>query len=72
MIQFCDKIPDKNPADQTEILAWKVSLQITANKSIDKLLSTSIEKGLISYEKELTMNFVRYIFVGKNTFGDTL
>ena len=46
-------------------MEWKVSLQIIAKKSIDKLLSTSIEKGLISYEKELTMNFVRYIFVGK-------
>ena len=57
-------MPDKKPEDPTEILAWKVSLTLMANKAIDKLLMKSIEKGMINDEKELTMTLVRDIIVG--------
>ena len=56
---FYDKIPNKKPEVPTDILAWKFSLQLMAKKAINQLLTTSIEKGLIKNEKELTMNFVR-------------
>ena len=69
---FCNRIPDRKPEDQTEILAWIVSLQIMVMKEINKLLTTSIEKGLINYVKEVTMTSVRYIFVAKIIFGDAL
>ena len=60
---FCNKMPNKKPEDPTEILAWKVSLTLMANKAIDKLLMKSIEKGMINDEKELTMTLVRDIIV---------
>ena len=42
-----------------------------SNKAIHKLLTRSIEKGLIKNEKELTMNFFKGIIVRKK-FGDAL
>ena len=64
-------IPNKKPEVPTEILALKVSLQFMANKAINQLLTTSIEKGLIKHEKELTMTFVREN-LWENMFGDAL
>ena len=52
-------MPDKKPEDPTDILSCKVSLPIMANKAINKLLTTSIKKGMIKHEKYLTMIFVR-------------
>ena len=69
---FCDKIPDKKPEDPTDILAWKNSLKLIANEAINKLLSASMDKGLINNEKELTMTFLNDKIAGKNMFGDTL
>ena len=43
-----------------------------ANEAINKLLSASMDKGLIKNEKELSMTFVRDKIVLKNMFGDTL
>ena len=63
---------DNKPEYPTDILAWKVSLPITAKNASDQLLTISIEKGLINNEKELTMNYVRNIIVGNNMFGDVL
>ena len=51
-------MPDKKPEDPTYILAWRNSLQLMANKAINQLLATSMVKGLINNEKELTMTFV--------------
>ena len=65
-------MPDKKLEDPTEIFAWKVSPQIMANKAINKLITTSIEKGLIKHEKELTMTSVRDKIVGKNMFDDAI
>ena len=72
ILLFCDNITDKKPEDPTDILAWKVSLSLMSNKTIDQFLTRSIEKGLINNDKELTMNFVRYIIIGKNTFSGAL
>ena len=58
-------MPDKKPEDPTDILSCKVSLPIMANKAINKLLTTSIKKGLINNEKHLTMTFLRDKIVGK-------
>ena len=68
----CDKMPDKKPEYPTEIWAWKKYLELMANEAINKLLSASMEKGLINNEKELTVTFVRDKIVRKNMFGDTL
>ena len=65
ILLFCDNIPNKKPEDPTDILAWKVSISLMSNKKIDQFITRSIEKGLINNDKELTMNFVRYIIVGK-------
>ena len=43
-----------------------------ANEAINKLLSASMDKGLIKNEKELTTNFVRDKIVRNNVLGDTL
>ena len=69
---LCDKIPDKKPEDPTYILAWKHSLKLMDNEAINKLLSVSMEKGLINNEKEIIVTFVRGENFGKNMFGDTL
>ena len=58
-------MPNKKPKEPTEILAWKVSLPLMSNKEIYLLHTRSVEKGLINNEKDLTMNFVRDIIVGK-------
>ena len=71
ILLFYDKIPNKKPEVPTDILSWKVSLQLMAKKAINKLLTTSIEKGLIKTEKELTMNFLREN-LWENMFGDAL
>ena len=65
-------MPDKKPKDPTEIMAWKVSLPLMDNKAIYQLLTTSIEKGVINHEKELTINFVKGYNCWKNAFGDAL
>ena len=65
-------MPNKKPEDPTEILSWEVSLPLMDNKAIYQLLTTSINKGLIEHEKELTMTFVRDVIVGKKSFGDAL
>ena len=72
ILLFCDKMPDNKPEDPTYILSWKNSLEIIATDAINKLLSTSMQKGLIKNEKELTLTFVRNKSFGKNMFGDTL
>ena len=58
-------MPDNKPEDPTDILAWKNYLELTANEAINKLISASMEKGLIKNEKELSMTFVRDKIVGK-------
>ena len=58
--------------DPTEILAWKVSLPLMANKAIDNFRTVSIDKGKINNEKELTMSFVKGYNCWENTFGDAL
>ena len=50
---FCDKMPDKKPEDPAEILAWKHSLELMANEAMNKLLSASMEKGLIKTKMSL-------------------
>ena len=72
ILLFCNNIPDKKPKDPTDILSCKNSLELMANESINKLLSASMEKGLINNKKELTMDFFRDKIVRKNMFGDTL
>ena len=62
---FSDKIPDKKPEDPTEILAWKNSLKLIANEAINKLLSASMDKGLINNEKELTITFFQQFYHSK-------
>ena len=62
---FCNNIPDKKPEDPTDILSWKNSLEIMANDAINKLLFSSIEKGLIKTEKDLTATFVKNKKFGK-------
>ena len=52
-------MPNKKPEDPTDILSWKNSLELMANESINKLLLTSMEKGLIKNENELSMTFVK-------------
>ena len=69
---FYDNMPNKKPEDPTDILSWKNSLELMANESINKLLLTSMEKGLINNKNELTMAFVRDKSFRKNMFGDTL
>ena len=32
ILWFCDKMPDKKLEHPTDILAWKVSISLTANK----------------------------------------
>ena len=72
ILLFCDKTPDKKPEDPKNILAWKNSLELMANKAINKLISAPMEKGMINNENELTVTFVRRKMFGKNMFGDTL
>ena len=68
----CDKMPDKKPEYPTDILEWKNSLELMAKEAIIKLLSASMEMGLINNEKEITVTFVRDNLFGKNMFSDTL
>ena len=56
---------DKKPEEPTEMLAWKNSLEVMANETINKLLSASMDKGLIKNEKDLTVTFVRDNFFEK-------
>ena len=65
MLLFCDNMPDNKPEDPTDILSWKNSLELMVNDAINKLLSASIEKGLINNEKELTVIFFRGTHFGK-------
>ena len=58
-------MPNKKPEDPTEVLTWKVSLPLMANKAMNQLITTSIDKGMIKNEEEHTINFVRDIIVGK-------
>ena len=48
------------------------SLENMSNDTITKLVLASIKKVLIEDEKELTVNFVRNKYFGKNWLGDTL
>ena len=59
LLLFCDNMTDMQLEEPTDILAWKNSLELMANDAISKLLSASMEKGLIKNEKELTVTFVR-------------
>ena len=59
VLWFCDKMPNKKLENLNNILAWKVSLPLMANESINKLLTISIYKVLINNEKDITMTFVR-------------
>ena len=52
-------MPNNNPEDPTDILAWKSSLHLMDNKVIDQLFTISIEKGMIINKKELSMIFVK-------------
>ena len=65
ILLFCDKIPNKKQRTQQRFLAWKNSLELMANEEINKLISASMEKGLIKNEKELSMTFMRDKIVGK-------
>ena len=67
IIWFCNKIPNKKQEGATDILAWKVSIILMANKEIDQLLTISIEKGLINNEKGITMTYVMHIIVEKRS-----
>ena len=69
---FCDKMLNNKPEDPTEILAWKHYLELMSNEAINKLLSASMEKGLIKNENELTVTFVRGKIFGITLFGDIL
>ena len=71
ILWLCVKTTDKKPEDPTEVLAWKVSLPLLSNKAIDKSLKRSIKKVMLNNEKDINMNFVIYIMVGK-TIGDAL
>ena len=53
ILWFCGNMLNKKSEDQTDILACQVSPSQMANKAIDKLLTGSIDKGLINNEKEL-------------------
>ena len=64
ILWFCNKMPNKKPEDPTEVLTWKVSLPLMANKAMNQLITTSIDKGMIKNEEEHTINFVRDIIVG--------
>ena len=72
ILLFCDNMPNNKPDHPTDILAWKVSLPLTAKNASDQLITISIEKGLINNAKEITMNYARNIIVGNNIFGDVL
>ena len=65
ILLFCDIMSDNKPDDPTEILAWKNSLELMDNQKTNKLLSKSMEKGLIKNEKELSMTFVSDKIAGK-------
>ena len=65
ILLLCNKMPDMKPKDPTEILSWKNSLEKMANDAITKLVFTSIKKGLIEDEKDLTVTFVRNKDFGK-------
>ena len=72
ILLYCNEIPDKNPQNPLEILAWKNSLENMANDAIFKLVSEFKNKGLIKDEKDLTVTSLRNKEFGKNVLGHTL
>ena len=62
---FCDKIPNKKSEYPTDILAWKFSLPLMYDKTIDQFLTRSKYKGTTKNENDFTMTFVRDLSVGK-------
>ena len=68
--EYCERhtlvlhnMTNKKPEDPTDILALKVSLPLMVNKSINQMLTRSIENILIKNEKEFTMTFVKDLIV---------
>ena len=45
ILLYCNEMPDKNPQNPLEILAWKISLENMANDAISKLVFDSIKKA---------------------------
>ena len=63
ILWFCNNMPNKKPEDPTDILALKMSFPLMVNKSINQMLTRSIENILIKNEKEFTMTFVKDLIV---------